>query len=157
MVNAKEIYEGSNGEATKALYAMLVEVGAVGVIAMNLFRAQKASARAKVYRGGVRGRGSYKSMAYEKKNWSLELLTVALTCHAESLQIRWGWRTDPAQNFHSWVLYIELPTGQVSFHSAARLSPHDYAEPWDGSKDSASRIVAFVQTVIDANNVKSLN
>ena len=49
-----QTYQGSDGEATRALYAELQQRGPVGVIAVNLFRAQKNSARAKVYRGGVR-------------------------------------------------------------------------------------------------------
>ena len=143
------IYNGSDGAATRALYARLQALcGPAGVIAMNLFRAQKASARAKVYRGGVRGRGSFRDMAYEKKNWSLQNLCAALTEHAAGLGIAWGWREDPKQAFHSWVLYVELPTGQVSFHAAARGQGPDYPRDWDGCKDaSAGRIVAWVESV----------
>src|ERR1700676_464322 len=55
------IYAGSNGDATKALYASLEKRGPVGLIALNLFRACKASERAKIYRGR-----SYKGAAYDK-------------------------------------------------------------------------------------------
>jgi hypothetical protein len=76
---ALEIYAGSDGEATKRLYAELEALGLVGVIAMNLFRACKASARAKVYRGG-----GYRGMAYDKKQWSIGQLVEALI-RAEAL------------------------------------------------------------------------
>jgi len=120
----------------------------VGVIAMNLFRAQKASARAKVYRGGVRNLGSFRNLAYEKKNWSLHNLCAALVEHGAGLEITWGWREDPNQEFHRWVLYIELPTGQVSFHAAARGVGPDYLRDWDGCKASAERIVEWVEKVL---------
>ena len=67
-MTAAEVYQGSDGELTRRYYTELENrVGILGLVAVNLFRAQNCSSRAKVYRGGVRGRGSYKSMAYEKK------------------------------------------------------------------------------------------
>jgi hypothetical protein len=40
------IYEGSDGKATIALYQQLSVLGPAGIVAVNLFRAQKCSARA---------------------------------------------------------------------------------------------------------------
>lgn len=137
-----EVYEGSNGQATQDLYARLEKLGPAGVVALNLFRAQKASARAKVYRR------RFKGVAYDKKNWSMKLLCDALGVSAAELGIEFGWSEDSAQEFHKWVLYVDLPMGQVSFHSASALSPERYEKPWDGSKDSASRIIRFVESVL---------
>lgn len=138
------IYLGSDGAATKALYARLEKLGAVGVIAVNLFRAQKASERAKVYRGGVRGRGSCRSMAYDRKEWSIGNLCAVLTEHGEACGIAWGWGEDARQPYHRWVLYADLPTGQVSFHGAVRGPGPDYAHGWDGVPgQSADRIVRW--------------
>lgn len=138
-----EVYEGSNGQATQDLYARLEKFGPAGVVALNLFRAQKASARAKVYRR------KFKGVAYDKKNWSMKLLCDALGVSAAELGIEFGWREDPGQEYHKWVLYVDLPTGQVSFHSASPLSPERYEKPWDGSHDSASRIIRFVESVLE--------
>lgn len=150
-MTVKAIYNGSDAAATRALYARLQALcGPAGVIAMNLFRAQKASSRAKVYRGGVRGVASFRDLAYEKKNWSLQNLCAALAEHGAGLGIRWGWREDPAQSFHAWVLYVELPTGQVSFHAATRGAGPDYPRDWDGCKLSAERIIAWVETVLSS-------
>lgn len=135
-----EIYAGSNGEATKDLYSRLEKLGPAGVVALNLFRAQKASSRAKVYRR------KFKGVAYEKKNWSLKLLCEALA--ASSPYFSFGWREDPTQEYHTWVLYVDLPTGQVSFHSATALRPERYDKPWDGSGDSATRIIRFVESIL---------
>ena len=88
-MNAAEIYAGSDGEATKALYALLETRGPLGHIAMNLFRAQKCSERAKAYRGG-NSRGRYRDQAYERKGWSMGLLVKALHEHAESIWDRVG-------------------------------------------------------------------
>lgn len=143
------IYEGSNGEATKALYAHLAALGAQGAIAVELFRAQKASARAKAYRGGVRGRGSYRSIAYDRKSWALNNLAVALSCSAAEVGIVWGWGVDAKEPVHRHVLYVELSTGQVSFHSGERYAGPDYPGEWDGVRDaSVGRILSWVRRIL---------
>lgn len=175
MKTVREIYDGSDGEATRGLYDKLAELGNRGVVALNLFRASKASQRAKVYRR------RYKGEAYEKKNWSLKLLCDALLglekpweqsgcstpgcgypdgkpCIGCGLVIShgifmWGWKEDPTQEFHKWVLYVDLPTGQVSFHSAVPLSPERYPSEWDGQHVSRERIVAYVDHVLNGTPV----
>lgn len=146
-MNVHAIYEGSDGEATRALYVRLTEMGPAGVVALNLFRAQKCSARAKVYRGGNR-HGSYKGQAYGRKEYSLRELCAALEQHGADLQIAWGWKEDPAQEFHRWVLYVELPSGQVSFHAATAIGQRRFAGEWDRSHNSASRIVCHVASLL---------
>ncbi len=145
-MNALEIYVGSDGEKTKALYAHLETLGLLGHVAVNLFRAQKCSERAKVYRGG-----GFRGAAYDRKNWSLQNLCKALEA---ATPFEWGWKEDPAQSFHCWVLYVELPTGQVSFHAAAPLCARRFDGEWDHSKDSPSRIVRFVQSLLVGGNDK---
>lgn len=145
---AIEIYTGSDGDATKRYYALLVLSGAIGEIAVNLFRAQKCSSRAKVYRGGIRGRGSFRSMAYDRKGWSIEQLSKALAAQPE-MRIAFGWKRDPKMEFGaSWVLYVDLPDGQVSFHSLARYAGPDYEGDWDGQRKSEERILAFCDRVV---------
>lgn len=139
-----ETYCGSDGEATKALYARLEAVGPAGIIALNLFRAQKCSSRAKEYR-----RRGHKSDAYDRKSWSLFNLCRELTFHADNYKMKWGWKKDPEQAMHCWVLYVELPTGQVSFHAAGRGMGPDYPFPWDGTHISAERIVRWCGIVLN--------
>ena len=150
-MRAIEVFKCSDGELTKAYYARLLGKWRVGPIAMNLFRAQKCSDRAKVYRGGIRGYGSYKSMAYGRKAYAMEELCKALTEHAD-LGITFGWKLDSTVPLHgraSWVLYIDLPVGQVSFHSAIRYVGPDYAGEWDGQHMSQYRIILFCDAVMD--------
>jgi hypothetical protein len=147
-MNVREIYEGSNGDATKALYVRLTELGPAGIIATNLFRACKCSERAKLYRG----RG-YRQEAYGRKNWSLSNLATALTEHSVPLGIRWGWREDPAQDFYRWVLYIETPYGQASFHTDTRLIGPDYTAEWDSRKPSKDRITDWCAALIGGDAV----
>lgn len=131
------VYAGSNAEATKALYQRLEQLGPLGAIAMNLLRAQKNSSRAKVYRG----RG-FKDAAYERKQWAMGQLTAILAQHAGSMV--WGWQQDAAAPIYQWVLYVELPTGQVSFHSATRGVGPDFPGAWDKIRDaSPGRICRF--------------
>jgi hypothetical protein len=148
---AREVFEGSDGELTKRYYAELEKRGPLGVIAMNLFRAQKASARAKVYRGGLRGVGSFKRMAYDKKQWSIEQLAAAL--FTSPVEMKHGWKQDPTVVFDqdpSWVFYVELPMGQVSFHSPTRGKGPDYSGDWDGQHKSEERILRFCDSVYHA-------
>ena len=129
------IYEGSDGDATKGLYATLETLGPRGVVALNLFRAQKNSERAKGYR-----RRGYRGAAYDRKQWAMDNLTQALTAAAiYGDGLRWGWAEDPDQAFHKWVLYVDLPTGQVSFHTAERGEGPDYPDKWDQPEQYGAR------------------
>jgi hypothetical protein len=150
LVEIFEVYDGSDGERTKALYAELEGHGPGGIVALNLFRAAKNSGRAKVYRGGQRGQGSYRRMAYDRKEWALGNLTRALGEHAAALGIGWGWGVDPAQEFHRDVLYVDLPTGQVSFHTAGRGAGPDYPGAWDGQRGATpQRICSFIVQLLE--------
>jgi hypothetical protein len=152
-MTAREIFEGSDAGATRHYYERLSALGPVGVIATNLLRAQKSSARAKKYRGGIRGVGSYRSLAYQHKAWSLEQLSIALVEHGPRLAIPFGWKPDPATPLRgepSWVIYIELPhLGQVSFHSTSRFRGPDYSGEWDGARESERRILEFCDQVFE--------
>lgn len=139
------VYEGSDGVVTKAMYAQLEAFGPIGVIAVNLFRASKCSKRAKVYRGH-----GYKDEAYARKQWSLDNLCHALDQNCRALELTWGWKEDPAQTFHRWVLYVDLPTGQVSFHTDRRGLGPVYEAEWDGVQDvQVSRILQWIAQVIE--------
>jgi len=150
LASVVRIYDGSDGDATTGLYRQLEARGAIGVVALNLFRAQKASARAKVYRGGVPGKGSYRTLAYERKQWSLNFLCTTLEAHGDALALRWGWLFEGSHTGgFPWVLYVELPTGQVSFHAPARGVGPLYGGTWDGVHlASAGRICRWVATVL---------
>jgi hypothetical protein len=142
-MNAWSIYKGSDGDATRAFYAELERRGPIGVVALNLFRAQKSSTRAKAYRR------RYKGKAYDKKSWSLEQLIEVLKNHGPELQIAFGWGRDESQSYNQWVLYVDLPQGQVSFHSPTRGEGPDYPGVWDGKRVSEERIITFAQKVFD--------
>jgi hypothetical protein len=124
LADVMETYLGSDADRTTALYAELQALGPIGVIAMNLLRAQKASERAKEYRP------RFRRQAYDKKQWSIDNACTALLEHGAD--IVWGWGIDPKQEVHRHVLYIELPTGQLSFHSGERGDGPDYRGEWDG-------------------------
>jgi len=145
-LRAWEAYKGSDAEVTRALYRDLASLGPQGMIALNLFRAQKSSERAKKYRGGIRGKGSYREMAYSRKNWSLEQLCMCLKANPV---FTYGWKKDPGNEFYPWVLYVDLPTGQVSFHSFIRGEGPDYPGNWDHEKGmSPQRIISFCDSLL---------
>jgi hypothetical protein len=142
-------YNGSDADATRALYGDLEQRGHPGRIAMNLMRAMKNSARAKLYRGGD-SKGSYRASAYSTKNWSIAQLCKVLAYSADDLGIVWGWQADPEQEYHSMVLYVEIPGfGQASFHTKDRGEGPDYPNRWDGVRgQTAERILRFAAAVL---------
>jgi hypothetical protein len=149
-----KIYEGSDGDATRALYAHLLTMAPRGPIAMNLIRTAKASGRAKVYKGGERGRGSYRSMAYQKKDWSIGELCRALVA-APGVVTAWGWAYDPRTVNFEHVLYVDLPgAGQVSFHTSYRKDGPDYPGAWDGVRQAQKhRICSWAQSVVNGQEL----
>jgi hypothetical protein len=150
-MNPLEVFEGSDAAQTKALYAKLESLGPLGLVALNLFRAQKCSARAELYRGG-----SLKDLANDRKVWALRNLNSSLLKYSKELRIPWGWRRDFNKKSLPWMLYVDLPQGQVSFHSTERYSGPDYFKGWDGLHKSPERIIAFCSEVLAGEN-KNLN
>lgn len=139
------VYAGSDGDATRALYAALLGRPPRGEIAMNLFRATKRSERAKGYR-----RGRHARAAYGVKDYSIGELCRALAAGAAPLGIAWGWgRDEKAVNFED-VLYVDVPgAGQVSFHCRGRKAGPDYTGQWDGAKGTAAdRVVRWAHAVL---------
>jgi hypothetical protein len=145
---AKQIFKQSNGAVTKAYYSDLEKLGPVGVVALNLFRAQKCSTRAKKYRGGIKGLGSYRDMAYDRKQYSMQNLCEVLGQHGASLGIVFGWKIDPREHSRNkWVLYVDIPTGQASFHCEKRFAGPDYQKEWDGGHGSENHILEFCDSL----------
>lgn len=144
MRRAADVFNQNDGDVTKAYYAELQAKGFLGELAVALFRAQKRSTAAKRYRGG-----RYRRAAYDVKNWSLSEICRLMSSDARH-GLEWGWQRDPATPGFEWVLYADLPTGQVSFHSADRLRGPDYLRKWDGQRGaSEARILAFCDGVMD--------
>lgn len=150
-----ETYNGSDGGATLKLYKRLEACGPVGFICMNLFRASKASHRAKLYRGG-NSMGSFKGQAYLKKQWAICLLVDELKRH--KLGLVWGWQEDGrAETFAKmrWVLYVETPFGQASFHGPAKGEGPHYDKPWDGQRGAThGRIIQWCAKVLTETEIK---
>lgn len=142
------VYEGSDSNLTMALYRELEKRGSIGVVAVNVFRACKASSRAKIYRGGIPGQGSYRAMAYQRKAWAVNNLATELL--ASSLGIRWGWGVDRESVGFEHVLYVDLPkAGQISLHGAGRGIGPDYSGQWDGVRGvQGKRISKWISDVM---------
>lgn len=149
------IYFGSDADATRMLYTALASHGPIGEIGLNLFRAHKASARAKGYRGG-NGKRSYREMAYDRKNWSMGQLAEILASNAADLGLVWGWGEDLGQTWHSVVLFVEIPTGQVSFHTNLRGPGPTYEKGWDGTRGAGvERICGWCARILDGRGMST--
>ncbi len=148
-LKARKVYDGSNGGQTRKFCCALEKVGQLGTIAAELFRVQKASARAKVYSGGITGRYgnvSFRTLAYKRKGGCLSVLCKLL--QADACGLTWGWAYDSKQQVAKCVLYIDLPNGQVSFHSTDRFVGPKYPGEWDGEHKSEQRILSFCDEVM---------
>ncbi len=56
---------------------------------------------------------------------------------------------DAEQPVYRQVLYVDLPTGQVSWHTGMRHIGPDYLGAWDGQRGTApDRICRFVARVL---------
>ena len=93
---AWNVYLSSKGGATRSYLCQLEKKGQIGRIAAQLFRAQKSSARAKRYRGGLE-HVSYTDLAYERKGECLQRLCELLS--EDACGMRWGWQHDPTASF----------------------------------------------------------
>jgi hypothetical protein len=143
MNSAKEIFNQQNGDVTKGYYAEMNKKGLPGQLAVALFRSQKRSTAAKKY-----GRSRFRRDAYDVKNWSIsEVCRILGTMQAFESAPQWGWKRDPNTPGYEWVLYVDLPTGQCSFHTADRLNGPDYAGEWDGVGMSEERICRYCDLV----------
>ena len=147
-MRAESVYIQYDGAVTKRYYTILCESRGVAVVlAMKTFRAQKCSARAKVYT-----KRSYTLNAYSRKEYSMGELCKVLDVYSTNLMIRYGWKEDPTVRFAteaSFVLYVELPTGQISFHNPRRGNGPDYPGEWDHARSSQERILKFCDMVFD--------
>ena len=148
-MRAEAIFLQNNGDVTKAFYAEMNGYGPAGQVAVALFRAQKRSRAAKRYR-----RGQFTRAAYDVKNWSLGEVCRILGVHGDKLGIAWGWQSDPKAKGYENVLYVDLPTGQCSFHSPERFAGPDYRGKWSGRHDSAEIILAFCDGVMIEDRIK---
>jgi hypothetical protein len=146
--DVQRAYDGSDAALTRRVLRALEAAGPEGVLAALLFRAQKASTRAKCYRGSIgHGGPRYRDLAYARKGEALDKLCRHLLAQCPSL--RWGWGYDPEQPYADWVLYVDLPGyGQVSFHSPDPGVGPDYPGEWDGSGQSEGRILDFCEAVL---------
>lgn len=133
------IYNGSDGSRTRKLYSTLKKFGVYGELAALCLAAQKTSDRAKEYRG------DYKGMSYDKKGEKLRAICDLLESLGDTLN--WGWGTDHTA-YCEHVLYIDLPTGQVSWHSPGKYSDKIYNDEWDGTPYSRQRVVEFARNVL---------
>lgn len=145
-MTAEEVFNQTDGEVTKDYYAQLDSRGPAGQLATALFRAQKRSTAAKRYRGG-----KFRRAAYDVKNWSLSEVCRILSS-GNLPDCRWGWKIDRAMEErgdpHHWVLYIDITSGQCSFHSSVHLEGPEYPGEWDGTRLSKERILAYCDEVM---------
>lgn len=149
-MTASMVYRTSNGALTTRFYRLLKQRGPWGEIAAALFKAQKASKRAKKYGpyAGVNG-SSFRDLSYGRKGQALKELCDLLEKNFAGADLHWGWKKDGANQLPPWVFYVELPQGQVSFHSHDRFSGPDYKGQWDGMRGaSEERVIDFCDSIM---------
>lgn len=143
-LRASAVFLGSDAATTRAYLRALDSRSVPGKLAAALFRAQKASTRAKQYRGDS------VDLAYDRKGDALSRLSELLT--EGDAGLRWGWGEDSMQRIAPYVLYVDLHPqetgGQASFHSPTRFCGPDYPGEWDCASDSKLSVLLFCDQVM---------
>jgi len=156
VTTARTVFDGSVAADTRRYLKGLSRLGPRGQLAASLFRAQKASTRAKFYHGGIKtgyGRKTFRDLAYDHKQDAINAVCELLQELSGRLVLTWGWGEDKGQSINRWVLYVELPTGQVSFHSPQRGAGPDYLRGWDGANLSCERISQWCDSIVEARDL----
>jgi len=150
--------------ATRRLNRLAEDDPYVAVL-VSLRDAQRASDSAKhraasgtYYDDWDSGRGAYRMSRravendYREKEWALGRACQLLG----QTDLTWGWGRDLDCPGVTWVLYVDLPTGQVSFHCPSRGDGPDYPGEWDGVEGvSAQRIDEAIDQVLASTQAAS--
>ena len=89
---------------------------------------------------------SYSDLAYQKKAEAVAALCEILS--TDPCGMTWGWQHSSQKDYPPWVLYLDLPQGQVTFHSAERLTGPDYEGQWDREHESEQRVLEFCDSLV---------
>lgn len=134
----EDVFKQRDGEATVTLCIELSKRGLLGAAAVCLYQAQYSSARAKTYRRRSKG------YSYERKNIALMRMPRWL----ERSSIEYGWGFDATSKNYENVLYVELATGQCSFHSSERGDGPEFKGRWNPEVDSMTSVFRFCDQVL---------
>ena len=132
----------------------------LGRLLIALRTAHEASARAKSraadglrlreYDDGSRYRWAnyHRSRQARENDYAEKRAAVAEAVGlAKEAGINFGWQRNGS--LIPWVVYFDLPTGQVSFHVENRGDGPDYDKPWDGVQNaSGDRITAAITELV---------
>lgn len=134
----EDVFRKRDGNLTVSLCVELAKRGLLGAAAVCLYQAQYSSARAKTYRR------SSKRVSYERKNIALMRMPRWLS----RADIAYGWGYDATSKNYEHVLYVELATGQCSFHSSERGDGPEFSGKWDSQGNSLTSVFAFCDSVL---------
>lgn len=127
--------------------------GRVGMIGAALLNCQKESSNAKKHLKGHAGAIQSRRLSRERYQQKHQAM-AALQVHLKEYQtFNWGWAPDPNPSKSSavHVLYVDLPTGQVGFHSTQMLGRNAkvYTGQWDGQNKNMERIFKFCEDILN--------
>jgi hypothetical protein len=145
----RRAYYGSDGQLTLRACDALLQSGPNGELAVLLFKAMKASARAKKYHGKHKETGtSYRQLSYDRKGQALQrLCDYLVACEADAEC--WGWGMDRnTDGPHKHVLYVWTDYGQCSFHSAARYKGPNFRGKWISGVGSEETILRYCELIL---------
>lgn len=171
----QKMEERCKGRAAKAAATRqrkkVLESTVLGKLASALERAQRFSDSAKsraanglpireYYDGSPYCSANYRrSRGARENDYQAKELAVRDACALAPLAgIRFGWKREEGVD-PPWVVYFDLPTGQVSFHSPVRGEGPEYPEEWDGRRASTRRIKELIGRLVeqDAARVRNHN
>jgi hypothetical protein len=144
----------ARGRPAKSTSAEPDRVAALRDLVAECAKAQAASDRAKThaaanvhYLDWSGSEASYRASRakvaadYAEKERALR----AICALAPAAGVVFGWGGDPESHAARWVLYVDLPAGQVSWHTRSRGTGPTYKGRWDGVRDAAAGRIAEQQ------------
>lgn len=157
-MNAQAAYEATDYSETRSYLRALANAGRLGRIAAALFAAMRASTDAKTERRLAKGDPlaeiTVSRAGYARKRLAMQKVCELLAHNAAGLA--WGWGNDRRQADCPFVLFVDLPQGQVSFHTPEKLMGPEYAGRWDRACQNRERVLAFCDALLPSNGQQVL-
>ena len=147
-----EAFSTSNAPLSRRLCNDLDSMGPMGQLASLLFKAEKARKQANSYSGEAPvSRRQYRDYSQDRLREMLIKTVCLLDAHAKAMGVDWGWRIDDKSDSPTWLLCIELPTGQVTYRLSGRCMGPEYELGSEGDSRNSDRITRLCADVLDGS------
>ena len=148
-IRVVKAFYGYDAMAIQDVKARLKAGGLKGELADLLFEAERTDLNA----GVCRTTPACSWTSRHRRKWdrwirALKALVSFLDRSASQLGIHWGWQEHENQTGPFWVVFIDLPTGQVFYSAPERLTDHQYEGSMEWSESNEIPIFEFCEEIL---------